>query len=215
MTTRNYTWLDRVLIGANSMLEIAVGKSQHTASRDNPSADHGEHDLSAQERRHSAGLMRINHAGEVAAQALYQGQALTANLANVREQMTQAAREEQDHLAWCEQRLHELGDRTSWLNPLWYGGSFAIGALAGAAGDAWSLGFVAETERQVMRHLEQHLATLPTADAKSRAILEQMKIDEGQHATMAVQAGGKELPEPIKRLMGLTSKVMTSTAYWL
>lgn len=215
MTARNYTWLDRVLIGANSMLEIAAGKSQHTAARENPGTGHSEHELSAQERRHSAGLMRINHAGEVAAQALYQGQALTANLANVREQMTQAAREEQDHLAWCEQRLHELGDRTSWLNPLWYGGSFAIGALAGAAGDAWSLGFVAETERQVMRHLEQHLSTLPTADTKSRAILEQMKIDEGQHATMAMQAGGKELPEPLKRLMGLTSKVMTSTAYWI
>ena len=157
--------------------------------------------------------MRINHAGEVAAQGLYEGQSLTARLPEVREKMERAAMEENDHLAWCESRINELGSHKSLLNPLWYGGSLAIGAIAGLAGDKWSLGFVTETERQVVHHLDSHLAQLNENDQKSRAILEQMKEDEGQHATTALHAGGAELPQPIKKLMSLTSKVMTKAAY--
>jgi ubiquinone biosynthesis monooxygenase Coq7 len=159
--------------------------------------------------------MRINHSGEVAAQALYQGQALTARLPGVRDKMERAAEEENDHLVWCERRINELGSHKSYLNPFWYAGSFAIGALAGAAGDKWSLGFVAETERQVVRHLDEHLSRLPEHDQRSRAVLEQMKEDEGHHATVALEAGGAELPEPVKKLMSLTSRVMTRTAYWV
>ena len=159
--------------------------------------------------------MRINHAGEICAQALYQGQALTAQLPNVRDKMEQAAAEENDHLAWTAGRLRELGAHTSYLNPLWYAGSFAIGAAAGLAGDKWSLGFVAETERQVIRHLEGHLARLAPQDAKSRAILEQMKDDEAHHATVAIEHGAAEFPEPVKQLMQLTSKFLTTAAYWL
>lgn len=169
--------------------------------------------LTDAERQLAGRLMRINHAGEVAAQGLYQGQALTAKLPLVREQMEQAASEENDHLNWCRQRAGELGTHTSLLDPAWYLGSVAIGAVAGLAGDKWSLGFVAETERQVVKHLEGHLAQLPQHDAKSRAILEQMRIDEGQHATTATSAGGIELPTPVKKIMGLMSKVMTKTAY--
>lgn len=159
--------------------------------------------------------MRVNHAGEVAAQALYRGHAVTARTDALRGHMERAAEEETDHLAWCEQRLGELGSRTSLLNPLWYGGSFAIGALAGWAGDKWSLGFVAETEQQVVKHLEDHLTRLPAEDAQSRAILEQMRKDEAQHATVAIEAGAAELPEMVKRAMALTSAVMTRSAYWL
>jgi ubiquinone biosynthesis monooxygenase Coq7 len=167
------------------------------------------------QRRHVAGLMRVNHSGEVAAQALYQGQALTARLENVREAMEQAAVEEVDHLKWCEGRLQELGSRTSVLNPLWYAGSFAIGALAGIAGDRWSLGFVAETEKQVVNHLQGHLERLPLEDERSRAILEQMKQDEQHHGQAAADAGGAQLPAPFRHLMTLTSRVMTRTAYWI
>lgn len=190
-----------------------VGGRPATTGREHPAAGTPESDLSDSEKRHVAGLMRINHSGEVAAQALYQGQALTARLPEVREAMEHAAAEENDHLDWCERRLHELGDRTSLLKPFWYAGSFAIGAVAGAIGDKWSLGFVAETERQVVRHLDEHLEKLPPQDQRSRRILEQMRSDEGQHATTAVEAGGAELPAPIKTLMGLTSKLMTRTAY--
>jgi ubiquinone biosynthesis monooxygenase Coq7 len=159
--------------------------------------------------------MRVNHAGEISAQALYQGQALTARLPTVRGKMEQAAVEENDHLAWTAERIRELGTHTSVLAPFWYAGSFAIGALAGIAGDKWSLGFVAETEHQVIRHLDAHLARLPEQDAKSRAILELMRTDEARHATTALAAGGATLPEPVRRLMALSSKVMTTTAYWL
>ncbi len=159
--------------------------------------------------------MRINHSGEVAAQGLYQGQALTARLPQVRDKMQRAAQEENDHLAWCEHRLKQMGTHTSYLNPLWYLGSVAIGAAAGIAGDKWSLGFVAETEHQVVRHLDEHLSRLPSQDGKSRAILEQMRVDEGQHATHALDGGGVPLPEPIRKVMSLTSKVMTRTAYWI
>jgi ubiquinone biosynthesis monooxygenase Coq7 len=159
--------------------------------------------------------MRVNHAGEVSAQALYQGQGLTARDPAVREAMAEAADEEVDHLAWCEERLDELRSHTSYLNPFWYLGSFSIGACAGLCGDRWSLGFVAETERQVVRHLESHLQQLPAADERSRRILAQMQEDEARHATTALEAGGAELPRPIRSLMQLCSRVMTTTAYYL
>jgi ubiquinone biosynthesis monooxygenase Coq7 len=159
--------------------------------------------------------MRVNHAGEIAAQGLYQGQALTARRSDVQERMRRSAMEENDHLAWCKERIEALGSRPSLLGPFWYWGSFAIGALAGAAGDKWSLGFVRETERQVVAHLKEHLQRLPEADASSRAVLEQMKADEAHHGQLAGQAGAAELPLPVQRLMGLASKVMTKTAYWI
>jgi len=159
--------------------------------------------------------MRVNHAGEIMAQGLYQGQALTARLGEVREAMEQAAQEEFDHLAWCEDRLNELGSRPSLLNPLWYAGAFALGAGAGLAGDRWSLGFVSETEAQVVEHLDNHLGRLPQADRKSRAIIEQMKQDEARHGTEAREAGGAPLPPPAKGLMQLMSRVMTRAAYWV
>jgi ubiquinone biosynthesis monooxygenase Coq7 len=169
--------------------------------------------MSADERRHVAGLMRVNHVGEVCAQALYQAQKLTARSAQVRAQMDTAAQEEEDHLAWCAERLRELGSRPSLLNPVWYAGAFAIGVLAGRAGDRVSLGFVAETERQVEHHLNGHLDRLPEADGRSRAILEQMRDDEVRHGDAARAAGGVPLPGPVRALMRVASKVMTSTAY--
>jgi len=158
--------------------------------------------------------MRINHAGEVAAQGLYQGQALTAKLDNVRQQMQLAAQEEVDHLAWCKSRINELGTHTSYLDPVWYLGSVAIGAAAGIAGDKWSLGFVNETEKQVVQHLEGHIKQIPEHDTKSHAILEKMKTDEQHHATTALRAGATELPGPIKMVMKLVSKIMTKSSYW-
>lgn len=184
-----------------------------TTERENPANDTAETDLTVNEKDLAGRLMRINHSGEVAAQGLYQGQALTAKLPEVRAKMERAAQEENDHLDWCEQRINELGTHTSYLNPLWYFGSVAIGATAGLAGDKWSLGFVAETEHQVVRHLDSHLKQISENDAKSRAILEQMKEDEGHHATVALNAGGAELPAPIKKFMSLSSKVMTKTVY--
>lgn len=171
--------------------------------------------LSESDKQLAARFMRINHAGEVAAQGLYTGQALTAKLPQVREKMQQAADEENDHLNWCATRLNELGARTSYLDPFWYVGSVTIGALAGLAGDKWSLGFVAETEKQVVAHLDSHLEKLNPEDKNSRAVLEQMKEDEGKHATTALESGGAALPAPIKGLMKLTAKVMTKTAYWI
>lgn len=211
-TTRHYTPLDRLLIGIDQSLRTVLAKPQGTG-RANPGDTSAEQTLSPGDKRHVTGLMRVNHAGEIAAQALYQGQALTAQLPTVRQKMEQAAVEENDHLLWCEQRLRELDNHPSRLTPLWYAGSFVIGALAGAAGDKWSLGFVVETERQVIDHLNGHLATLPAHDAKSRAILEQMRADEQHHATTALEAGAAELPRPVKTLMQLTSKLMTKTAY--
>ncbi len=166
-------------------------------------------------RRHAAGLMRVNHAGEVAAQALYHGQAAFARSAETRAMLMRAGREEADHLAWCEQRLRELGSRPSLLTPLWYAGSFAIGAAAAALGDRVSLGFVAETERQVEGHLDSHLDRLPTDDARSRAIVEQMKADEIAHGEAAIAAGGMELPGPVRGAMRRTARVMTFTSYWI
>ena len=167
------------------------------------------------DRRLSGALMRVNHVGEVCAQALYQAQALTASSSELRQSMQAAARDEIDHLAWTEQRLRELGDRPSLLNPLWYAGSYAIGALAGLRGDGWNLGFVVETERQVEAHLEEHLQDLPEADARSRAILRTMKADEARHADDAEAAGARPLPPPIPRLMAAASKLMKSVAYRL
>ena len=171
--------------------------------------------LSAAERKLAAALMRVNHSGEVCAQALYQGQALTARNPAAKLALEQAAREETEHLSWCETRIHELGSHTSYLNPLWYTGSLAIGAFAGALGDKWNLGFLAETERQVERHLASHLTRLPAADMKSRAIVEQMKTDEAQHAITAMEQGGVALPMPVKKSMQLTSKLMTQATYWV
>jgi ubiquinone biosynthesis monooxygenase Coq7 len=212
--SRSLTPLDQLIAGADRALRTVFAGS--TASeRENPAGNIAETVHEESERRHVAGLMRVNHAGEIAAQGLYQGQAATARLDSVRAAMDSAAEEENDHLAWCEQRLAELGSRPSILNPLWYAGSFAIGATAGAIGDKWSLGFVAETERQVVRHLEDHLDRLPSDDGRSRAILEQMKLDEEHHGATAEEAGGARLPAPIRNLMGVVSRVMTRGAYWI
>ncbi len=173
----------------------------------------GELVLDEADRLESSRLMRVNHAGEVAAQALYQGQALTARA--VSESMRQAATEEMDHLAWCEQRLNELNGRTSLLNPIWYAGSFAIGAVAGVLGDRTSLGFITETERQVESHLRDHMERLPAADTRSRAILEQMSHDEVRHGATAASLGGKDLPFPLRRAMRLISRLLTRGSYWL
>lgn len=167
------------------------------------------------ERRQTAGLMRINHAGEIAAQGLYHGQALVARDPHIRTLLEQAGREEADHLAWCEQRLRELNDRPSRLDPLWYAGSFAIGVAAGLASDRVSLGFVAETERQVARHLDTHLEQIPPEDERSRAILSQMRDDEKAHGQHALESGGVELPLPVQKIMQATARLMTTTARWI
>lgn len=171
-----------------------------------------EADMSETERKQAAALMRVNHVGEVCAQALYAGQALTAKNTSVRTELEQAAKEETDHLAWCEQRIKELGGRMSLLNPLWFGGAFGLGVVAGMLGDKWNLGFLAETERQVEAHLDGHLQKLPEADAKSRAVVEQMKIDEARHAQTAVDHGGAPLPLPVKMAMRFAADVMRQTA---
>lgn len=178
-----------------------------------PDTGIAEVEMSEAEKKHAAGLMRINHSGEVCAQALYAGQALTARNPEAQRALLEAADEETEHLAWCEKRLDELGSHKSLLNPLWYAGSFALGAFAGALGDKWNLGFLAETERQVEGHLDSHLGLLPEADAKSRAIVEQMKIDEIKHADTALAHGGAPLPAPVRGAMQVTSKILTQAAY--
>lgn len=210
--TRQYSGVDRLLLQANAALRTLL---PFTGQPPRPSPAHLEEEteLSAGEARHVTGLMRINHTGEVCAQALYQGQALTAKLPEVREAMEKAAEEEIDHLAWCEQRIRELGGRPSLLNPLFYGLSFGIGATAGLISDRISLGFVAATEEQVCKHLDDHMRQLPPQDGKSRAILKQMRIDEEHHATTALEAGGLRFPAPVKLGMTLMSKVMTKTTY--
>ena len=172
-------------------------------------------ELSPDERRRAAALMRVNHAGEIAAQALYHGQAMAARSDSTRRMLLDAAREETDHLAWCETRLEELQSRPSLLNPMWYAGSFFIGALAALAGDRTSLGFVVETERQVEGHLDDHLGRLPPADLRSRAIVQQMRTDEAAHGANARAAGGAELPGPVRALMRHTARIMTGTVYWV
>ena len=214
MNTREYSPFDRLIGLVDDAIKTAFGPAP-AESRPNPARTVNEGELTGADRDLAARFMRINHAGEVCAQALYQGQALTAHLPEVRGKMEQSAQEENDHLAWTAERLREFGSHTSVLNPFWYAGSFAIGALAGIAGDKWSLGFVAETEKQVVAHLDSHLSRLSPSDHKSRAILEQMKIDEGHHATVAIEHGAATLPEPVRQLMHLSSKVMTKTAFWI
>jgi ubiquinone biosynthesis monooxygenase Coq7 len=211
---RNYSRIDRLIASFDEALRISTG-GVPAPERDNPAADLPDVTLSKDERRHVAGLMRINHTGEVCAQALYAGQAATARKDQTRIAMQLAADEEIDHLAWCEERLKELESRPSILNPFWYAGSFAIGATAGLIGDQWSLGFVKETENQVEAHLEDHLERLPENDARSQAILDQMKEDEAKHARMAEDAGAHDLPRPIQSAMAFTANIMKTLAYRL
>ena len=213
MTRKSLTGLDLLWAAADRALHTLAAPA--SAQRPNPAQGEALRELEDDERRHAAALMRVNHAGEIAAQALYHGQALTARNPEIRDTLRRAADEEGDHLAWCDERLRELGSRPSLLNPLWYAGSFAIGALAGVCGDRVSLGFLVETERQVEGHLEDHLERLPSEDARSRRVLEQMKRDEIRHGDTAQAAGAAELPAPVKLLMKLTSRVMTRTAYWV
>lgn len=205
-------FLEPFLIAADRTLNALFGRPH--AARASPAVDLPEDDLVSAERTESAALMRVNHAGEVAAQALYHGQALGARSPETRTMLLQAARDESDHLAWCEERLHELGSGPSVLMPLWYAGSFAIGTLAATFGDRASLGFVAETERQVEGHLQEHLDRLPMGDERSRAILRTMQADEVRHASGARTAGAIELPWPVRLAMRYAARVMTRTAYW-
>jgi ubiquinone biosynthesis monooxygenase Coq7 len=211
METRRLSVIDRGLGEIDKAIKTLSAPAR--ASRVAPAPE--DEPLDAAQRIRSARLMRVNHSGEVAAQALYRAQALTAGDAGVAAAMRRAAAEETDHLAWCESRLRELGGRTSLLNPLWYAGSFAIGALAGVLGRGANLGFVAETERQVEAHLRGHLQRLGEADKRSRAILEQMTHDEIQHGAQAVSMGGEELPFPVRAAMRLTARLMTEGSYWL
>lgn len=209
--TRQFTPIDRFLSDTQRAFETVFGTPD--AARANPSADVAQIELDDDERRHSAGLMRINHVGEVCAQALYNGQAAVARDPSTRAHLLEAAQEETDHLAWCADRLRELDSRPSLLNPVWYAGSFAIGVVAGLRGDGWNLGFVVETERQVEAHIDEHLDSLPAADARSRAILEVMKADEARHADHAEAAGARVLPPPVPSLMAAASRLMKSVAY--
>jgi ubiquinone biosynthesis monooxygenase Coq7 len=214
MQKRELTPLDRLLASANNALRTVAAPAGR-AARPNPAEHIIDADLDERQKAHAAGLMRINHAGEVAAQALYQGHAAVARDPAVEDQMQHAADEEFDHLAWCEQRVNELGENVSKLTPVWYAGAFAIGAASGILGDRWSLGFIRETEDQVCAHLDSHLDSLPAEDAKSRAIVEQMRDEEEEHGENAARAGAAELPWPVRRLMQITAKVMTKTAYWV
>ncbi|MDH3611873.1 MAG: 2-polyprenyl-3-methyl-6-methoxy-1,4-benzoquinone monooxygenase [Gammaproteobacteria bacterium] len=214
MEDRDLTPLDRLLASVDNALRTIAAPAGRP-SRENPAAEIAESELSDDQKAHAAGLMRVNHAGEVAAQGLYQGHAVVARDAMIEKQMQHAADEEFDHLAWCEQRLAELNAGPSRLSPVWYAGAFAIGAASGVLGDRWSLGFIAETERQVCAHLDSHLDRLPDDDAKSRAIVRKMRDEEEQHGENAIEAGAAQLPDPIQRLMQLTAKLMTKTAYRL
>lgn len=210
---RRYSPIDRWIGAVDQALRAVLGGN--SAARPYPAEGIAETVEQPSDRRHAAALMRVNHSGEVAAQALYQGQAAVAGSSSTRTALLEAAREETDHLAWCTTRIHELGGRTSLLNPVWYAGSFAIGALAGLAGDRTSLGFVAETERQVVEHLEGHLHRLPQTDARTRAIVQQMSADEERHGHNALSAGGAALPALARVMMKATARIMTRTAYWL
>lgn len=203
--------LDRFIIGFDRALRTLSGLAQ--TARPMPGATLPEPELTPEERRHAAALMRVNHTGEVCAQALYAAQALVARDPTIGSRFAQAAREEEEHLAWTQARLREFDDRTSLLNPLWYAGSFAIGTVAGLAGDAVNLGFVVETEQQVEEHLTGHLEQLPAGDDKSRAIVEQMRDDESRHGAMALEAGGIPLPFPVRQAMRVTARVMKAVAY--
>lgn len=206
------SFIDNSILNLDRALRTLVPNAA-AANRASPAQDMVETELSDQEKRHSIGLMRINHTGEVCAQALYSGQALTAKLATVRDEMDEAAAEEIDHLVWCEQRLNELGSHTSLLNPLFFGASFAIGAGAGLISDRLSLGFVAATEEQVCLHIDKHLASLPQNDEKSQAILKQMRIDEAKHQLAALESGGLVFPKTVMKTMTLISNLMTKSTY--
>lgn len=211
-TQRRYSLFDQIIRNADQALRTLVPGAA-TAERSSPAQGREYSELSDSERKHAAGLMRINHTGEVCAQALYQGQAMTARLPEVRDAMEEAASEEVDHLVWCEERINELGSHTSRLNPAFYALSFGIGALAGKVSDRVSLGFVAATEEQVCKHLSQHMSSLPVQDEKSKAVLLQMLEDEAKHATTAIEAGGARFPLPVKLGMTALSKVMTKATY--
>lgn len=203
--------VDRLIIEADKGVRTLFGV--YASARPTPGDAVPEAPLDDAGRRHAAGLMRVNHCGEVCAQALYQGQSLASRNAALKRRLAAAAQEEEDHLAWTEARIRELGGATSLLNPLWYLGALAIGYAAGRAGDDWNLGFLKETERQVERHLEGHLARLDPADARTRAIVEQMKLDEAGHADTAARLGARELPFPVKRAMAAVARVMTTLSY--
>lgn len=211
---RRLSLLDCVISEADTVMRTLTNRG-NSAGRESPASGHSESLLSDRERRHVARLMRVNHTGEVCAQALYQGQALTARLPTVRTEMREAAAEEIDHLVWCSERLHELDSRPSLLNPAWYGLSFTLGAVAGAIGDKVSLGFVAATEERVSSHLKEHLRQLPEDDRKSQLVLQQMLEDEQRHGANALAAGGTEFPRPVKDVMALVSQVMTRSSYWI
>ncbi len=211
---RHYSFLDKLCLGIDQAVRTLADTAKTTGAP-YPGKNIEESQLSDTQRKHSAALMRINHAGEICAQALYHGQGVVSRSYEVQEKMTQAAIEEGDHLAWCRQRLDELGSHPSYLNPLWYAGSFCIGMVAGMIGDKWSLGFVAETETQVIKHLGSHLESLPTEDLRSYKILVQMEADETKHRDEAVTLGAHELPSVIKKGMAVTSKIMVKSAYWV
>ncbi|MET0281004.1 MAG: 2-polyprenyl-3-methyl-6-methoxy-1,4-benzoquinone monooxygenase [Steroidobacteraceae bacterium] len=206
---------DQLVIAASRALRAVSAPALASRPMPSPAAANPSTPLSDIEQRLAAGLMRVNHAGEIAAQGLYHGQSLVARDPAIRDLLEHSAREETDHLGWCEQRLRELGARPSVLDPLWYAGSFAIGVAAGLASDRVSLGFVAETERQVEQHLDSHLEALPAEDLRSRAIVQQMRSDERAHGELARQAGGVALPTPVRKVMQLTARVMTNTARWI
>jgi len=212
MEDRQLTPIDRVIAGIDYALRT-VNSRPTRASRPNPANGIAEADMTEAEQAHAAGLMRVNHSGEIAAQGLYQGHAAVARDPSIEQQMTRAADEELDHLAWCEDRLRELGAVPSMLRPLWYGGSFAIGAASGILGDKWSLGFIEETERQVSEHLGSHLEGLPKQDARSRAIVSQMRAEEEVHGANASEAGAAKLPMPVRELMRLVATFMKVTTY--
>ncbi len=211
---RHFSFSDQICITIDNALR-AVSNQPKVTDRVYPGLSEAENPLTDTERKHAAALMRVNHAGEVAAQALYHGQAWTSRSADLKAKMHTAAVEEGDHLHWCYTRLMELNSHTSYLSSFWYGGSFAIGFTAGLLGDRWSLGFLAETEQQVVKHLDHHLEALPKADKKSQQILQQMQIDEAHHRDDAIASGAAELPQPVKMLMRFLSKVMVKTAYWI
>lgn len=213
--SRHLSLIDNFIINADRALRTLVAGSDMTCERPSPARPLDEADLSDSERKHAAALMRVNHTGEVCAQALYQGQALTAKLPQVRKDMEHAAGEEIDHLVWCQDRIDALDSHASYLNPIWYGLSFAIGAGAGLVSDKVSLGFVAATEDQVCKHLQSHLEQLPVNDLRSRAVVEQMLEDEARHADMALSAGGYNFPTPVKGIMTIVSKAMTQTSYYI
>lgn len=214
MSQRSLTFIDQIIGEVDKGLRTSFGPAPR-AMRPNPAADMEEKQLPDCDRELAGRFMRINHAGEICAQGLYQGQALTARLPKVRKKMEEAAAEENDHIAWTADRIKDLGSHASYLNPIWYVSSFALGALAGLAGDKWSLGFVAETEKQVVKHLTGHLEKITPNDEKSRAILEQMREDEGKHATTAITAGAASFPRPIQSAMKFTSNIFTNTTYWV